>query len=303
MAAFSRMTAGHWARLGLSLAAFLSCAWSRERNVVWRDEVAVWEDTLSKAPRKARVQGNLGVAYFIRGRIYQELMKRDPDPDRVREYEQRREADWDRSERHFREAVAIDSRFTEIWANMGNMFHARRRMDEAEAALDRAIKYNPNRGEFHSNLGGVYLEKGWITEAIIEFEHAARLSPHPSRAYSNLGVALSAMKKYREAVGALKRAVELEPGYIEARVNLGLAYENAGQVSEAEQTFEEVCTAVPGHVGAILNLAHLKWSKRGDAAAALSLVQRAIGLMHPGDPRAGEARELERRIREEEKEE
>lgn len=282
MAAFSRMTGGSWTRLGLSLAAFLFGAWAAERNAVWRSEVAVWEDALTKAPGKARVRGNLGVAYFYRGKTWVDLERRD--------------ADWDKAEAYFKAAVAVDPRFTEIWANLGNMYHARGRMDEAEAALDRAIKFKPNRGEFHGNLGGVYLEKGWTSEAIVEFEAAARLSPHPSRAYSNLGVALADLKRYPEAVRALEHALELEPGYLDARVNLGLAYENVDRIDEAERVFEEVCATMPDHVGAILNLAHLRWSKRGDTAGALSLARRAIGLMHEGDPRLSDAQEFVRSL-------
>lgn len=38
------------------------------RNDVYRNEVALWEDTTAKAPQKARAFNNLGYAYFLAGR-------------------------------------------------------------------------------------------------------------------------------------------------------------------------------------------------------------------------------------------
>jgi protein O-mannosyl-transferase len=39
------------------------------RNRVWRDELSLWADTAAKSPSKARVQLNLGMALYERGRV------------------------------------------------------------------------------------------------------------------------------------------------------------------------------------------------------------------------------------------
>ena len=37
------------------------------RNHVYRSEIALWEDTARKSPKKARVFNNLGYAYYLAG--------------------------------------------------------------------------------------------------------------------------------------------------------------------------------------------------------------------------------------------
>jgi hypothetical protein len=36
---------------------------SYKRNLVWEDGITLWEDTVEKAPKKARVYNNLGFAW------------------------------------------------------------------------------------------------------------------------------------------------------------------------------------------------------------------------------------------------
>jgi len=45
-------------------------AWATyERNIVWKDEISLWKDVISKGPRNARGHGNLGDAYYRKGLI------------------------------------------------------------------------------------------------------------------------------------------------------------------------------------------------------------------------------------------
>ena len=39
------------------------------RNMVWRDEVTLWENVLKKSPYKSRSHNNLGVLYQTQGRL------------------------------------------------------------------------------------------------------------------------------------------------------------------------------------------------------------------------------------------
>jgi protein O-mannosyl-transferase len=68
--------------------AFLACALiavTIARNEVYRTEISLWEDTVSKSRNKARAYNNLGYAYSLAGRdddasnAYREALRLDPD--------------------------------------------------------------------------------------------------------------------------------------------------------------------------------------------------------------------------------
>lgn len=55
-------------RVGVTLLLLLLAVATLARNQAYRDEIALWEDTASKSPNKARVHNNLGYAYALAGR-------------------------------------------------------------------------------------------------------------------------------------------------------------------------------------------------------------------------------------------
>ena len=61
----------------------LLCFFTYQRNLLYRDEVSLWSDTVQKSPDKARPRNNLGHAYAMQG-------------------------DWERAIEEFRTAVQLD---------------------------------------------------------------------------------------------------------------------------------------------------------------------------------------------------
>lgn len=55
-------------RWGLALVFLVLIAATIQRNHTYRNEIALWQDTVRKSPHKARVHNNLGYAYFLAGR-------------------------------------------------------------------------------------------------------------------------------------------------------------------------------------------------------------------------------------------
>jgi tetratricopeptide (TPR) repeat protein len=45
----------------------LLCLVTNQRNLVYRDQVSLWSDTVRKSPNKARPHNNLGHAYALQG--------------------------------------------------------------------------------------------------------------------------------------------------------------------------------------------------------------------------------------------
>jgi len=66
---YERMPQGKsFVRWGLALVFFVLIAATIQRNHAYRNEIALWQDTVQKSPHKARVYNNLGYAFFLAGR-------------------------------------------------------------------------------------------------------------------------------------------------------------------------------------------------------------------------------------------
>ena len=92
---------------------------TRARNQVWADPIALYEDALRKAPRKARVYDNLGVLYLEAGRPAAAIPV-------------------------LGEAVRLQPRAVEAWYNLGLANLCLSRWDKAADGFRGALKIKPD---------------------------------------------------------------------------------------------------------------------------------------------------------------
>lgn len=108
-----------------------------------------------------------------------------------------------------------------------------RRIDDAIAQLQEALRLDPSLAEAHSNLGSALRSQGKLDEAVSHFREAIAIAPRLAEAHNNLGVARAAQGALDEAVLHFRRAVEARPDYADARTNLGLGLRLQGKNDEA----------------------------------------------------------------------
>jgi tetratricopeptide (TPR) repeat protein len=179
------------------------------RNAVWRDDLALWTDTIRKSPDAAVAHNHLGVALEEAGRVEEAL-------------------------EHFRAATRLDSRSFGAWSNLGMVLAKQGRPDEAVGHFRTALAIRPVPG-IHVNLGDALEELGRLDEAIAEYETAVRLAPRMAEARVRLGVAYGEKGLLGEALRHLRAAVELAPEDPVAHHNLANACRLEGLVEEAER--------------------------------------------------------------------
>jgi len=73
------------------------CLFTYQRNVLYRDAVLLWSDTVEKSPHKARPHNNLGHAYALRD-------------------------DWDRAIEEFRIAARLNPDYALAQQNLRNAY-------------------------------------------------------------------------------------------------------------------------------------------------------------------------------------
>lgn len=207
--------------------------WTYQRNLVWWDDLTLWEDCARKSPEKARPNNNLAAA-FIKAEKFDEAIL------------------------YCRKALAIIPLYTEAYNNLGLALAGAGRLEEATAQYLTAIELNPRYADAYNNLGLVRTKQGRWAQALDMYMAAIGTDPFNPKAYNNLGLllmeqgrvdaavhrfqqglgilprnaglhynlanALSWKGDWARAIGHYHRAIGADPHMAQAHNNLGIAY-------------------------------------------------------------------------------
>ena len=222
------------------------------RNMIWSDEVTLWEDVVKKSPYKARPHYNLGGAYEEQGRL----------DDAVREYQT---------------AINLKPDYALAHYNLGVVYQKQGRLDDAVREYQTAIKLKPDYAEAHNNLGVAYQKQGRLDDAIKEYQTAIKLKPDYADAHNNLGVAYQKQGRLDDAVKEYQTAIKLKPDYADAHNNLGVAYQKQGRLDDAIKEYQTAIKLKPDYAEAHNNLG-AAYQKQGRLDDAIKEYQTAIKL-------------------------
>ncbi len=195
---------------------FLFIVGCYERNLVWRDEISLWQDAVAKSPAESRPYCNLGMAYSHVGR-YEEAIGL------------------------FKQAIRLQPDSVDAYNNLGAAYMDTNRPDQAVQALEKAISIKPNHPEAYYNLGRIYLINGTGgSRAISLFKKAIELKPDYADAYVNLAAAYNQVGGFEESVRLLERGKAFITDGADFRLNLGVAYAGIGDTTAASKQLERL---------------------------------------------------------------
>jgi tetratricopeptide (TPR) repeat protein len=117
---------------------------------------------------------------------------------------------------------------TQAWSALADSLRALRRLDEAEAAVDEALRRD--LGSLHARIvrGQLAYDRGAFDRAEAAFSRAATLVPGNPEPYVNLGVLAHGLGRVDDAVRFLQTAVKLAPEDPVAHFDLGMSLLLAG---------------------------------------------------------------------------
>ena len=118
-------------------------------------------------------------------------------------------------------------------------------------------------------------------EAVAAGLRACTAAPYDPIAYENIARLLCDVERFDEAEAAARHAMALSADTSSVWTTLGRALHAQNQVLAAEQAFEEALTRNPIDENAHIRRASSIWMRTGDAAAATSAIDAALG-MSPG---------------------
>ncbi len=200
---------GRWRTSAVKLAAVLALwlsvlavlTWNRNR--LWADEIALWQDTAAKSPRKQRPRFHLAYAFYQQGRC-EEALKHFQHAARLGPTDYRLLVDWglaaecaghfDQALEKLRAAARLENT-AHVHALIGMVLAKQGRREEALKELDLAASLDPSFTMTYVYRGNVYLSAGSQEAAIAEYRRALELDPRNPAARQALEQALAARRK------------------------------------------------------------------------------------------------------------
>ncbi len=228
----------------------LGATYSRNRD--FRDDLALWTDTVAKRPANARAHAALGAAHLARGQHAPAIAALE-------------------------RALQLDPASAEAHNNLATALTDVNRTADALAHFTAALRLRPGTASTHYNFGNALLSLGRAAEAIAQQQQALLLQPDFPEAHCGLGNARLAAGRVDEAIGSFRAALQLRPGLVPAHYGLATALGQAGRPAESIPHYEATLRAVPASVETHYNLGNvfLALDRPADAAARYA---RAVEL-------------------------
>jgi tetratricopeptide (TPR) repeat protein len=149
--------------------------------------------------------------------------------------------------RNYRAAIKIDGLLPHPKVNLAMLYNKNGENDEAEALLRDVITAHPDMHEIAYSLGLLLVEMKKYDQAVFYLEQAAEGMPDRARVHYNLGLLLGFQRRYAQAEAALLKALEIEPDSMDYLYAVADYYLKTGKLKKAKGIAERLVAKYPGH--------------------------------------------------------
>ncbi|MBF0331570.1 MAG: tetratricopeptide repeat protein [Candidatus Omnitrophica bacterium] len=191
-----------------------------ERNKVWKSELTLWDDAISKSPDKPRTHNNRGAALLDAGKLIEAI------------------ADYSK-------AIELDPDYADAYYNRGNAYRQQGNLSKAIADYSKAIELKPDCFDAYNNRGAVFEKRGEFVQALSDYDHAIALVPYYAKAYCNRGEIYAKQGNAAQALAEYNRALGLDPYLSEAYNDRAGIYYGQSKFTEALSDYNKAIAINP----------------------------------------------------------
>ncbi len=177
----------------------------------------------------------------------------------------------------FRSAIEARPDFADAHNNLGHALAGQGELEEALRCFRRALALKPGFALAHIYMGNALILQGRVYEAIACYQSAIAIQSDFAPAHYNLGKAFSHICKLDAAIASYRRAIRLEPGVAEIHNSLGIALMEVGQIEEAVASVRRALILRPDFAAAHFNLHSLVLNPL-DLAPSIACLRRVVAL-------------------------
>lgn len=206
--------------------------------------------------------------------------------------------EWEEAVVHFKEALAINSLFPDIWFTYGCAAIETNAMQVAAHAFTRVVQQTPENGEAWNNLGRVLHELGKEKEALKALTEAAKTKRDSWRIWENVLMLATELRASSEMVRAMERLLELKGKDGVKEASLGVAVAEVIRMTPSEDIEDKalvgpVCRKLLKVLGRCTALVSTNPSVWAAYAELHELVPAAGGAQKAFDCRLKQVRAIE----------
>lgn len=232
----------------LILVTSLFSYWTVERNKVWQTSLALWADSVSKYPTKARPHSNLGLALMKTGdlkraeeqfKLALAMNENRPIPHYNLATLYMRQGKKQQAEYHYIEAIRYKADYSAARFHFGILLREKGQYAEAASQFDQALKNDPDNRTIIKNLGNALLRSGHPDKALPWLEKARSHGSDDSEVLLDIGESLTLLGRFDEAVSVYREILEKDRGQFAAHYNLAILLKQSGLEQEALSHYKE----------------------------------------------------------------
>ena len=212
-----------------------------KQTLLWRDSVALWEETLKVTTTSPAVYCNYGAASVAKGELEKALLL-------------------------FQKAVEISPGLDVGYLNMGKIYHGMGRKDKALEMFDIAWALNPENMNTLALVAATLRDEGHRSEAIELLEQANAQHPN-SMLLSELGTSYRNAGREKDALKAFDKAILLGPLQPDPYTGKALTLLSRGDIDDAVVLLKKSVDLEPTPVA--LNALGMGYAQKGDTEQAL----------------------------------
>ncbi|MGC2063321.1 MAG: tetratricopeptide repeat protein [Thermodesulfovibrionales bacterium] len=235
-----------------------------QRNLVWKDSITLWTDTVNKAPQNLRASMALGNAYLksadlaSAGRRYAEILK---------------QASTDKRPQFFHDA-AYSLGMVNLF--LGNLSEAKKIIDLMDARLAGDPSTGVLRGFLSSMAGDTANAIRQLNQSLSEV-----IGLDTVIVYTLLGDTYRRAGQQDKALESYKKALEQDPSFTAAHYGLGNVYFLLKQIDKAEAATSRALALDPVNPLALAQMADIVLIRKGPVEKARQFAERAVAASPP----------------------
>jgi tetratricopeptide (TPR) repeat protein len=183
------------------------------QNDILKDEVSLWSDNIEKAPRLHHVRQNLGVAYFIDGRLPEAFVELTKALESLSAANVKAKArtygllgeyyilrgDDEKAMMRYMQALKIDPHFSPVYNRIAEIKVRKNQLADAEEIIRIGIALAPHSYAFRITLARILLMQGHPDAAIKEAQRALIVGGDSSKPYGIFAEAFKMKRDHRTA--------------------------------------------------------------------------------------------------------
>lgn len=167
-----------------------------KQNMVWKNQLSLFEAGVKHSPNSARCQFSMGSAYRTEGE-----KERDP---------QKRKELYKNAVRHYKKAIEIYPNYNSAYYDLGLIFQNNGNYREALELYKSALKITNDINTLN-NIGTIFFQEKQLDSAAYYFNKVLESDPENSNGMANMGAVYHNRGEYKKAISMYNKVMRRQP--------------------------------------------------------------------------------------------